>query len=323
MLKNKNGFSVIEAVIILAVIGGLGFAGYTVLGKNKTTTKTTPSKSSTVAKTETWKEVSSAVPGTYADADVVKVNDTTYRMYYAIQPEVKGNQFEVYSSTSTDGKTWAQDPGTRKTFATFPAVVKLSDGRYRMYFQSASVLKSAISTDGLTFTDEAGTRIDKENSDNLTLDNVAAPTVLLKDDGTYVMVYRGTINARYAADTPNTMTNLLMWATSADGLTFTKKGIAVDSRNSTLRGQLDGPYIVKWDDGSTRVYVTNYNGVYMYKFDGTKFSGETLAFSLSSGPAGGYGIPPGDPTLAKIGGTWFMYYGATGSKSGIYYATMQ
>jgi hypothetical protein len=30
--------------------------------------------------------------------------------------------------------------------------------------------------------------------------------------------------------------------------------------------------------------------------------------------------PPGDPTMAKIGGTWFMYYGAM---DGIHYATLK
>lgn len=52
--------------------------------------------------------------------------------------------------------------------ATFPDVIKLADGRFRMYFQNAGVIKSAISTDGLTWQDEAGTRIDKtENGFNL------------------------------------------------------------------------------------------------------------------------------------------------------------
>lgn len=323
MKKSEHGIGHILLVIMVAIVLGVAaFAGYTVTKKDKKTSKATTAKTSVTTKAEVWTAGGAAVSGSYADADVVKISDTTYRMYYAIQPEVKGNNFEVYSSTSTDGKTWTQESGTRKTRATFPAVVKTADGKYRMYFQTAGVIKSAISTDGLTFTDETGARIDTENSDGLTLDNVAAPTVLLKSDGTYVMVYRGSINSRYKADTPNASTNLLMWATSTDGLTFTKKGIAVDSRNSTLNGQLDGPYLVKWDDDSLRVYVTSYDGVFMYKFDGSKFTNETLAFSLSPKTAGSYGIPPGDPTLAKVGSTWYMYYGATGTDSGIHYATL-
>lgn len=326
MKKSEQGLGHMLAIgMLVIIIGVAGYVGYVVKNKNKPAAKTSsPSNiaTSTVkAKVEVWKAGDSAVKGTYADADIVKLNDTTYRMYYAIQPEVKGNNFEVYSSTSTDGKVWTQDPGTRKTHATFPSVVKTSDGKYRMYFQAAGVLKSAISTDGLTFTDESGTRIDTENSAALTFDNVAAPTVTLKDDDSYVMIYRGTINSRYASNTPNPTTQVLMWATSTDGLTFTKKGLAVDSRNSTLNGQLDGPSIVKWDDGKYRVFATTYTGVYYFTFDGSSFGSATLAFAgdATQDSTGFHGAPPGDPTLAKIGGTWYMYYGTT---NGINYATL-
>ncbi|MBI1952161.1 hypothetical protein HYS42_00360 [Candidatus Saccharibacteria bacterium] len=323
MKKNQRGIAHLVALIGVIVVLAVGFAGYKVMQSNKDKEDDSKTTTTTTTKTETWKDGDYAVKGTYADADVLKIEDNKWRMYYGVQPEVQGNQLEVYSATSTDGKTWTQESGTRKTFATFPAVVKLTDGKYRMYFQNASVIKSAISSDGLSFSDEAGTRIDTSNSENLTFDNVAAPTVLLNADGIYTMVYRGTMNGRYVSDTPNSTTQLLMWATSTDGLTFTKKGIAVDSRNSTLRGHLDGPNIVKWDDGSTRVYVTNYNGVYMYSFDGSKFTGQTLAFTLDTDGKAVYGIPPGDPTLAKINNVWYMYYGSTGTTSGIHYATLQ
>lgn len=329
MKQQQNGFTIIEGLIIIVILGLIGGAGYYVYQKQqkpKADTSTTQTVSPTTeAKTQTWTKGDFAVKGTYADADIVQVDAKTWRMYYATQPEVKGNNFEVYSATSTDGKTWKQETGTRKTMATFPEVIKLKDGRYRMYYQSAGVLKSAISNDGLTFTDEAGTRIDKTNPDNLAFDNVAAPTVTQQDDGTFVLVYRGSINSRYANNTPNPSTQLLLWATSADGLSFTKKGIAIDSRNETLSGQLDGPDIVKWDDGKHHVFMTTYTGVYESTFDGTSFSEPKLAFAGEAKKTnmGFQGAPPGDPTLAKIDGTWFMYYGNTGSESGIHYATLQ
>lgn len=328
MKKNQTGVAHLLALIVVVLVLGISFVGYRVMQSNKdkkdtktTTPTTTPS---TTTKTQIWKEVDFAIKGSYADADVLKIEDNKWRMYYGVQPEVQGNQLEVYSATSTDGKTWTQDSGTRKTMATFPAVVKIADSKYRMYFQSATVLKSAISSDGLTFVDESGTRIDKENSEGLIFDNVAAPTVLLKDDGTYIMIYRGTINSRYASNTPNSTTQVLMWATSTDGLTFTKKGMAVDSRNSTLNGQLDGPNIVKWDDGKYHIFATSYTGVYSFTFDGTTFGTATLALSggATQDNMGFHGAPPGDPALAKINGTWYMYYGATGSTSGIHYAIL-
>lgn len=330
MKKNQTGMAHVAAVIAVIVTAAVGFTGYKVVQSNKdksdSSSATSSANTSTPAadKAPTWQKGGVAVEGKFADADIVAIDSKTWRLYYAVQPEVQGNNFEVYSATSTDGKTWTQEAGTRKTMATFPEVLKLKDGRYRMYFQSAGVLKSAISTDGLTFSDEAGTRIDKANPDNLVFDNVAAPTTTQLDDGTFVMIYRGTINSRYAANTPNPTTQLLLWATSADGLTFTKKGIAVDSRDAALNGQLDGPDFVKWDDGKYHVFVTSYTGVYEFTFDGTSFSKPTLAFAgeAQQSGAGFVGAPPGDPTVAKIGGTWYMYYGASVTTGGINYATL-
>lgn len=310
-------FEILLAVVVLGVIGAVGYKVMQSRTDDKSTSTTTNKE-----KSEVWTYGDIAVEGTFADADIVRTSDTTWRLYYATQPEVAGNNFEVYSATSSDGKAWTQEAGTRKTMATFPEVIKLKDGRYRMYFQSAGVIKSAISDDGLSFTDEAGTRIDKTNSENLTFDNVAAPTIMQNADDLFVMVYRGTINERYAENTPNPTTQLLMWATSDDGLTFTKQGIAVDSRDSTLNGQLDGPDIVLWDDGDYRVFATTYTGVYEFTFDGTAFTNPIIAFAgeAKKTDMGFNGAPPGDPSVAKIGDTWFMYHGKT---TGIAYATLK
>jgi len=325
MHKNEKGFAHLVGVIVVVVIAVVGFAGYKVWQSKDKKDSSSTTSTSEATKQPVWVEGGLVVPGTYADADVLKISDTQWRMYYSIQPEVQGNNLQVYSSTSTDGKTWTQESGTRKTMATFPEVVKLSNGQYRMYYQTAGVIKSAISTDGLTFTNESGTRIDATNSEGLTFDNVAAPTVLQQTDGTFVMVYRGTINTRYASNTPNPATQVLMWATSTDGLTFTKKGLAVDSRNETLDGQLDGPDLVAWDDGKTKLFATSYTGVYEFSFDGTKFGEPVLALAgeAKQDSMGFTGAPPGDPTTAKIGSTWFMYYGGPHDENGIHHATLK
>ncbi len=323
--RNEDGLAhLLAIVLIVLVLGVAAFAGYKVMqnSKNKDTNNT---QTTSETSNQTWARGGLAVEGKYADADVVQIAEGKWRLYYAIQPEVMPNNFEVYSATSTDGKTWTQESGTRKTMATFPEVVKLTDGRYRMYYQNAGEIKSAISSDGLSFKDEAGTRMGKSNSEGLTFDNVAAPAVSLQADGTFVMLYRGAINQRYAANTPNMFTNLYMWATSDDGLTFTQKGIAIDSRNSTLNGQLDGADLVKMDDGKYYVFATTYTGVYIFSFDGDSFGDPTLAFAGEARKQGDnfMGQPPGDPTLAKIKGAWYMYYGATGTATGIHYATLQ
>lgn len=335
MHNNQRGALHLVAIILVIVLGLVGFVGYKVwssaASKSAVANPEGSDKVVEAAPEKAWKEGDFAVAGTYADASVVQIENKKWRLYYAIQPEVQGNNFEVYSSTSTDGKTWAQEPGTRKTMATFPEVIKTSEGKYRMYYQNAGEIRSASSTDGLLFTDDAGTRIDRTNSLGLTFDNVAAPAVSLLDDKTYLMVYRGTMNNRYAADTPNPTTQVLLWATSEDGLTFTKQGMAVDSRDDTLRGQLDGPYIVKWDDDKYHVFATTYSGVYEFIFDGKKFGKGTLAFALATDSPLPVGqnvrppdvAPPGDPTIAKINDTWFMYYGGSRDKNGIRYATYE
>jgi len=330
---NNEGSHVVVLVLGVLVIGAVGLVGYRVYSTRGAKTNTAVTATQAKEEAKEWTEGDFAVAGTYADADVVQISEGQWRMYYAIQPEVQGNKFEVFSSVSTDGKTWTKEPGTRKTSATFPEVTMLSDGRYRMYFQNAATIKSAISSDGLTFTDEPGTRIDKSSDSGLVFDNVAAPTVIADQDGSYIMVYRGTVNTRYAADTPNPTTQLLFWATSPDGLTFTKKGIAVDTRNDTLRGQLDGPKLIKWDDGKIHVFATTYAGVYEFIKTNDTFGDGKMAYTTASAeptkpqPGGAGNVkppdtaPPGDPTLAKINGTWYMYYGGPRSKNGILYAT--
>jgi hypothetical protein len=55
----------------------------------------------------------------------------------------------------------------------------------------------------------------------------------------------------------------------------------------------------------------------------SKFSDAKLAFSLgkaSNSNTVQSVAPPGDPTVAKIGGSWYIYYGA---RDGIHYATLK
>jgi len=112
-----------------------------------------------------------------------------------------------------------------------------------------------------------------------------------------------------------------LWATSVDGLTFEKQGIAFDSRNSEFKGLLDGPDLVQWDDGSIRLYFWSYRGVYHLNYQDGNFS-KTASFDFSIDPSVPFPMnPPGDPTLIKISDEWFMYYGQ--HTKGIYYANLK
>jgi len=307
-------------LIVLAVFAFL------LLGKNPTEPQTSFPQNKNSAQTESkWQEIGVVVAGQYADAEVVDLGNGQFRMYYSIEPEVPDNNLEVYSAVSKDGINWTKEDGERKRLATFPDVVKFPSGRWRMYFQNGGVIKSTTSTDGLNWADEAGTRVDKSQP-GFDLDNVGAQSTIRLDDSTYVMVYRGTINEPYATEEklPNQDTHIYFWATSKDGLTFEKKGLAIDSRNETLLGAADGAEWVKWDTTAEqielRVYFWSYAGVYHVTFKDGAFSKAVFDFtnnkdSMAKFPPN----PPADPTLAKINSKWFMYYGQHGK--GIYYAT--
>jgi len=295
--------------------------------------KTAKTKSSPSAAQSAWQKGGLAVEGKFADAEVIDLGKGQYRMYYAVEPEVQGNNLEIYSATSTDGINWTQEEGTRKTMATFPDVVLVPEGQYRLYFQTAGVIKSALSKDGLTFVDEAGTRLDATppagGPDNLTFENVAAPTTA-KIGEEYVMVYRGTINEPYSTSvkTPNQNTQVLLWATSKDGLTWEKKGLAIDTRNATLFGLGDGPEWARWDADTMKLFFWSYKGVFSSTFSNGTFSAPRFEYttpSTSDAPIPTENQfppnPPGDPTLLKVGSTWYMYYGV--HTVGITYATLK
>lgn len=267
-----------------------------------------------------WKEVGLAVKGRFADAEVVDLGSGQWRMYYSVEPEVPGNKLEMYSSVSSDGINWTKEEGVRKEFATFPDVVKLKDGRFRLYFQNMGVIKSAVSDDGLIWTDEPGIRIDK-NETGFGLDTVGAQTTIQLSDGTYLMVYRGAEDEPYGNEKlPNKTTAYFFYATSADGVNFSKKGLALDSRNEVLKGFVDGAEWVKWDD-EFRLYFWSYQGIYHLTYKDGKFSKDAIFdYTTSDDPSSQFPQnPPGDPTLASINGKWFMYYGQ--HEKGIYYAT--
>ncbi|MDD5039577.1 MAG: hypothetical protein PHY34_00315 [Patescibacteria group bacterium] len=270
-----------------------------------------------------WQEHGAAITGEYADAEITPLGDGRYRMYYSAEPETAGFQGQVYSSVSTDGIRWAQEEGVRKSWAIFPDIITLADGTYRIYFQNAGSIKSALSTDGMTWADEDGVRIDTSET-GYALDTVGAQTTTRLADGTYVMVYRGTINEKYQTteEIPNSTTQLFFWATSADGLTFEKKGVAIDSRNETLYGLADGAEWATWDNAELRLYFWSYAGVFHVVFSNGVFSEPVFDWTNNTDSRAKFAPnPPCDPTFAKINGTWYMYYGQ--HAKGVYYATFQ
>lgn len=267
---------------------------------------------------QVWQDGREALKGPYDAAEVVDIGNGSYRMYYDV---TTSPQSGVYSAISSDAVHWKPEPGVRKEAADWPSVTKQANGTWRMYYHNENSIKSATSPDGLNWTDEPGTRMDTADSKtNLAIDDVSEPAIRQLPDGTYLMVYTGISNQKFASSAPNNdKTSVFLWATSQDGTTFDKKGLAIDSRNDMFQGQVNGPQIVKWTDGTVHLFFWSKKGIYEAPFKDNTFVDPRVAFAKNENgqPSA---TPPADPALLKVGNKWFMYYQERGK--GIYYATL-
>ncbi len=195
----------------------------------------------------------------------IQLADGTYRMYYGVSldPPVAGAMTAIHSATSSDGLTWTVEGGHRllgdgdgggpdgipanEGIINGPAVVRLSDGTYRMYYQASTQgtmppdfrVKSATSPDGLTWTREEGTRIDINGTGAAEAGkfSLAGQCFVIRfADDDYVVWLSGNY------ETANTQFSDLVMGTSTDGLTF--------SNFSVLYTAGHDPYVLSLADGS-------------------------------------------------------------------------
>lgn len=92
-----------------------------------------------------------------ADVSVVQLADGQWRLYMEQMGDDVDSGF-IVSYISADGLTWLPEEGRRlETNLVYDVfVIGLSDGRWRMYYldRAGEFIGSAVSEDGLTFTDE-------------------------------------------------------------------------------------------------------------------------------------------------------------------------
>lgn len=263
------------------------------------------------------------------DVNVIRLNDGRYRLYG--EASDIGNH-TVVSYISNDGLSFTKENGYRLTGAFMPFVVKLPDGRFRLYYTDQQVLigqfggraiMSAISDDGINFAAEDDDRL-AYTGEGYESSGVRGEKIVQLSNGSYRMYYHG-------IDASNHWR--VLSAVSEDGLNWTREnGVRVDPSSLcegiTRIGNV-APLITP--SGEYRLYVTALkcvgssvtNGILeLTSTDGLSFTGGTPI--VSGYFAENREVNPEDPSVIMTDNGLRMYfapYGINGSvipESGIY-----
>ena len=263
-----------------------------------------------------WTTSRSVVPGRFADAEVFQLPDGRYRMLYGTESEVSADRFGIYSSVSRDGVSWTAEGRVLAGKYSGADVVRLPAGGYRLYVNGPVStttepgvppvigLVSYTSANGAGWAREAGVRI--PDSWFAAGERRGFTSTKRLTDGTWLMAYEVWRAGRYAPNLPTGLAEI-RWATSVDGLTFTRRGVAVDSRNAVLLGSAHSPEFF-----GAKLYFHSLTGIYRVSWTGTGFAKDTrleLPACRDPGKVFPWTPPPGDPTLARIGDRTVLFHG--------------
>jgi predicted GH43/DUF377 family glycosyl hydrolase len=160
--------------------------------------------------------------------------------------------------------TWTIEDGIRLEggWPHNPDIVKLPDGTYRMYHADASpdsgsyptIIRSATSSDGLTWTKENGIRVGLGYGGQETWANT--PETMVLPDGTYRMYYS---HERYPFGDPEW--GQILSAVSTDGIAWvTESGIRIDYGGAYDSLRALCPNITQLPDGTYRMYYKGHDG---------------------------------------------------------------
>lgn len=179
------------------------------------------------------------------------LSDGRLRIYKGATPANDANA-GIISYASSDGLTFTKEEGFRVTPSaagmtrlSHLTIVTASDGRYRGYFSnmpeqgptSTRLVKSATSTDFLTWTMDSGVRAGTGATDY----SAEQPHALQRGDGCATLFYFSVAYRGGVLAVPE-----LRYSTAPDGLTF--------SRDYSLRVNGNGPDIVRMNDGAYLLY---------------------------------------------------------------------
>ncbi len=189
--------------------------------------------------------------------DVVPLPHGTWRMYYEAR---SGDQpTTILSAFSSDGLEWTLEDGIRFGDSAWsygtPRCLYLADSQCRLYFHrythplnyepnAGNHIISALSADGLKFTEEPGVRIAQESERETFA--VYAPEVIRLGNGSYRMYYSAWTKE---------IAGGIFTATSIDGLDWTKKERpCLDLGASFDCNMVSEPCVTELPDGRARLF---------------------------------------------------------------------
>lgn len=230
-----------------------------------------------------------------ADVTGVRLADGRIRLYAFVSPD------GVRSAISTDatGTKFTAEAGTRLSFAPGgqTRAYVLADGRVRLFYTNGGAINSAISTDGLAFTDE-GPRITTEQAG-------------FEPGGISVVRFKGGYRAYFSnLEKPGVHAErVARTATSPDMLTWTV-GPLITGSTGTIKEGASHPFAITDGKRIALYYNGDRSGFYgalrSVSTDGVKFTDERTVKTMA-----------GDPQLIQIaGGKTLLYFGKDLGSSG-------
>lgn len=241
-----------------------------------------------------------------ADVGVLRLNNGQWRMF------IPTNTSEIRSAISPDGLAFTVESGVRFFPGFGPRVVRLDDGRVRMFYTGGTPtpgFSSAISSDeGMTWTNEG-----------LRLTAAAVGEARIITPG--VVRFGGAWHAYFSDSTEGfPATHTIHSATSTDMLTWTVDPGFRLGPGKPLAGGLHPTAFVN-DDGTVSLFYGREGAFLESAFyiwtsrsnDGLTFTTETRLDSLGKA---------NDPEIVRVGGALRMYYDWGDTTSGVIYSAI-
>ncbi len=229
-----------------------------------------------------------------ADSSAIVLEDGRVRLYYFAQKE------GISCSISENGIEFIPEAmGLLHEGYGMPRVVRLEDGRIRMFVSDWQGVWSAISEDGLAFTLEEGLRLSTEDSG---FDRIGKFTILPLVDGGYrAYLHRLSIpGVNPGAD------HTIRSAVSPDQLTWTmEEGVLLGVDAEFLAEGAREPFPLARADGGVTLIYTNVAQLPTSLYTATSLDGITFteAYPLNLDGAGPF-------VLRRPSGRYFLYYDA-------------